>query len=63
MQELYSKSEDCFELYKNLRRKMGNKIEYYKNNRYYYKTLALDVILNKEKRVFENITNIQYLGA
>ena len=28
MQELYSKSEDCFELYKNLRRKMGNKIEY-----------------------------------
>ena len=29
MQELYSKDEDCFELYKILKRKMGNKIEYY----------------------------------
>lgn len=29
MQELYSKDEDCFELYKILKRKMGNKIDYY----------------------------------
>ncbi len=29
MQELYSKADDCFELYKILRRKMGNKIEYW----------------------------------
>ncbi len=29
MQELYSKDEDCFELYKILKSKMGNKIEYY----------------------------------
>ena len=29
MQELYSKDEDCFELYKILKQKMGNKIDYY----------------------------------
>ncbi len=28
MEELYSKAEDCYELYKTLRKKMGNKIEY-----------------------------------
>lgn len=28
MQKLYSKDEDCYELYKTLRKKMGNKIEY-----------------------------------